>query len=217
MPRELPPSRTAPQFVVRFPSESMRDSLAEAAKKQGRSINSEIVSRLQRSLEAGDGDAGDLAVLQAGLDQQRALASQFQAIGDLSDSGRSIVAALLLSALDALPPEKWPGGVDAGFALHLAQWLQEKDPRGAAFSLVKLIDGADAETVDTLRRFAGHVEDLGIDRISQVQRLATAAATADALRKNKVIMVGNVGAEDAPSRKGPSPSKNARRPPFKKR
>ena len=42
----LPPSRTADQFVVRLPA-GMRDSIAEAAKASNRSMNAEIVARLQ--------------------------------------------------------------------------------------------------------------------------------------------------------------------------
>lgn len=44
----LPPSRTAEQFVVRFP-DGMRDRITEAAKASGRSMNAEIVARLQQS------------------------------------------------------------------------------------------------------------------------------------------------------------------------
>ncbi|MDP3627110.1 MAG: Arc family DNA-binding protein [Hydrogenophaga sp.] len=50
MSKELPPSRTAEQFVVRFP-EGMRDRIAEAAKAAGRSMNAEIVQRLEQSFE----------------------------------------------------------------------------------------------------------------------------------------------------------------------
>lgn len=48
MTKELPPSRTAEQFVVRFP-DGMRDQIAEAAKAAGRSMNAEIVARLQQT------------------------------------------------------------------------------------------------------------------------------------------------------------------------
>lgn len=44
--KNLPPSRAADQFVVRLP-EGMRDKLAEMAKQNGRSMNTEIVTRLQ--------------------------------------------------------------------------------------------------------------------------------------------------------------------------
>lgn len=50
MSKELPPSRTAEQFVVRFP-EGMRDRISEAAKANNRSMNAEIVVRLQQSFE----------------------------------------------------------------------------------------------------------------------------------------------------------------------
>lgn len=53
MTTKLPPSRTAEQFVVRFP-EGMRARIAEIAKKNGRSMNAEIVHRLAWSLEAND-------------------------------------------------------------------------------------------------------------------------------------------------------------------
>lgn len=50
MKKELPPSRVAEQFVVRFP-DGMRDQIADAAKEAGRSMNAEIVHRLQLSFE----------------------------------------------------------------------------------------------------------------------------------------------------------------------
>lgn len=43
---DLPPSRTAEQFVVRFP-DGMRDRIAEAAKVAGRSMNAEIIHHLK--------------------------------------------------------------------------------------------------------------------------------------------------------------------------
>lgn len=51
MSKELPPSRTAEQFVVRFP-DGMRDRIAEAAKAANRSMNAEIVARLEQSFES---------------------------------------------------------------------------------------------------------------------------------------------------------------------
>lgn len=55
MSKELPPSRTAEQFVVRFP-DGMRDRIAEAAKNNKRSMNAEIVARLQQSFDTRDTD-----------------------------------------------------------------------------------------------------------------------------------------------------------------
>lgn len=50
MSKELPPSRKADQFVARFP-DGLRDRLAAVAKESGRSMNAEIVARLQASFE----------------------------------------------------------------------------------------------------------------------------------------------------------------------
>lgn len=55
MTPKLPPSRSAEQFVVRFP-EGMRDQIADMAKKNSRSMNAEIVHRLHISLMADDFD-----------------------------------------------------------------------------------------------------------------------------------------------------------------
>lgn len=46
------PSRGSDQFVVRFP-DGMRDRIAEAAKAAGRSMNAEIVARLEASFTDG--------------------------------------------------------------------------------------------------------------------------------------------------------------------
>lgn len=48
MKKSLPPSRTAPQFVVRFPDEWMRDRIKRDADEQGRSMNAQILFMLQR-------------------------------------------------------------------------------------------------------------------------------------------------------------------------
>jgi hypothetical protein len=49
-PKKPPaPSDLAEKFVLRLP-DGMRDEIAKAAKANGRSMNSEIVARLQRSL-----------------------------------------------------------------------------------------------------------------------------------------------------------------------
>lgn len=52
MSKSLPPSRTAPQFVVRFPDEDMRDRIKQAAEANNRSMNAEIIARLQESFAA---------------------------------------------------------------------------------------------------------------------------------------------------------------------
>lgn len=60
MSKELPPSRTAEQFVVRFPA-GMRDRIAGVAKVSGRSMNAEIISRLEASFTAQPAGSGNTA------------------------------------------------------------------------------------------------------------------------------------------------------------
>lgn len=53
MSKEPYPSETADRFIVRFP-EGMRDRLKAIAAENGRSLNAEIVYRLQTTLEMDD-------------------------------------------------------------------------------------------------------------------------------------------------------------------
>ncbi|WP_156295585.1 Arc family DNA-binding protein, partial [Methylobacterium aquaticum] len=48
------PSRGSDQFNLRFP-DGMRDRLREAAEANGRSMNAEIIARLEKSLSSDDG------------------------------------------------------------------------------------------------------------------------------------------------------------------
>lgn len=47
MSKPLPPSRTAPQFVIRFPDEALRERVKAEAELNSRSMNAEIVQALQ--------------------------------------------------------------------------------------------------------------------------------------------------------------------------
>jgi len=49
--KPTPPVQPQDKFVVRFP-DGLRDQIADAAKASGRSMNAEIVTRLEWSLEA---------------------------------------------------------------------------------------------------------------------------------------------------------------------
>lgn len=68
--KTLPPSRTAEQFVIRFP-EGVRDRIADLAKANGRSMNAELVDRIQRSLDVTSSNIlmSELADIKAMLQQ----------------------------------------------------------------------------------------------------------------------------------------------------
>lgn len=54
MSKSLPPSRTAPQFVVRFPSDDMRNRIKLLADQGKRSMNAQIVLMLEDYLREVD-------------------------------------------------------------------------------------------------------------------------------------------------------------------
>ncbi|SDR18104.1 Arc family DNA-binding protein [Paraburkholderia tuberum] len=61
------PSETQERFIVRLP-DGMRDKIAAAAKASGRSMNAEIVARLQESFELTDDvNRGSALTLPTGL------------------------------------------------------------------------------------------------------------------------------------------------------
>ncbi len=58
----LPPTKNAEKFVVRLP-QGMRARIAETARRYRRSMNSEIVTRLERSLDGSPASDGEGAML----------------------------------------------------------------------------------------------------------------------------------------------------------
>lgn len=97
------PSRTADQFVVRFP-DGMRDALKEEAHANGRSMNAEIVARLQQSFEPtirqhqSSVSLADPEALQQQLDT--ALKSL-----RLHENAMLVMHGLLRAVLREIPPE----------------------------------------------------------------------------------------------------------------
>ena len=70
MASDLPPSRTAPQFVVRLPSEEFKNKIQAAAAANGRSMNAEIVARLQMSFDNPTGSYDGMAAVLVGFEER---------------------------------------------------------------------------------------------------------------------------------------------------
>lgn len=77
----MPPSRSADQFVVRLP-DGMRDRIADAAKANNRSMNAEIVARLQDSFRDDSRLARGIPTSDQRLDYLQLLYDAFQATSD---------------------------------------------------------------------------------------------------------------------------------------
>lgn len=97
------PSRLAEQFVVRFP-DGMRDRLKEAAHANGRSMNAEIIARLQKTFDqpAGVlvGRLGDepsvvdeIAAVVAGLPKEQLQEPLLKILGEMRSVQEGLTAA----------------------------------------------------------------------------------------------------------------------------
>lgn len=177
----------------------LKERITESAKASGRSMHAEIVHRLSQSFNQIEptGTSEEIQALSAERDQQREFAEQFRSITDATDSLRTLLAQFHLATLEKLHSHGLDNDRDQNIERICAQWLTESDPRGAAFSILRLIDGSNPEVVDALRKFAAQLEDLGMvrKRITLVKGKSDQKQTQkrDSRSVNKVILVGNLG------------------------
>lgn len=94
------PRQSEDKYVVRFP-DGMRDRLKDAAAENKRSMNAEIVARLQQSFDASPGDATLKARLEAAEKTIESRESYEFAIRWVSVIKDSLMGALLKAAEDA--------------------------------------------------------------------------------------------------------------------
>lgn len=85
-------SRTADKFVVRLP-DGMREQIADLAKTNHRSMNSEVIIRMKESLAADDKQAVSIDRSQLSKDETEIVL----AVRDLSSERRKALLALLSS------------------------------------------------------------------------------------------------------------------------
>lgn len=75
MSRKPYPSEQQDRFIIRLP-DGMRDKLAVVAKANGRSMNAEIVSRLEQTLQTDEETEASLADHEKRIDQLEAQVSR---------------------------------------------------------------------------------------------------------------------------------------------
>ena len=93
-------SRTADKFVVRLP-EGMRERIADVARNHHRSMNSEIIARLEQSLQQ-EGALGDEPALR--LDSPEVTANErelLQRFRQLSGRQQNALISLIAHDIDA--------------------------------------------------------------------------------------------------------------------
>lgn len=77
------PSETADRYIIRFP-DGMRERIKELAEKNGRSMNAEIIARLEESLGHKDVDLWQHLVRleKRQAEQHRIILAAFKALGE---------------------------------------------------------------------------------------------------------------------------------------
>lgn len=171
---------------------ALHKSLHSAAAAANRTFNAEIIARLQTSFEPVV-QSSEIEAIAAERDQQRALAEQFRSAADSADSFRTLLSALQLISLEKLRENGLATGQNERVAENLAEWLNERDARGAVFSILRLIDKSSPEIMETLRNFASHLEDLALVRKPITLTRDGVGKKREAGSVNKVILVGNLG------------------------
>ena len=206
---DLPPSRTAEQFVVRLP-DGMRERIAEAAKASGRSMNAEIVLRLQDSFGSVDVDFASEILRENQFLKSRA--SRFEQgiplmqVTQVMQRMQEYLAATLVGAIDQLP-----AGIREGYegVRGLASAIEMKEPHGISKGFLALCMG-NAEFLNEIRQAVIDIEpaiavnergeDLAPHREDGIQR----EKSADPSKKRAPI--GKMGSEPTSS---PQPSDKA--------
>lgn len=105
------PSDAADKFIVRLPP-GMRDNIAEAAKINGRSMNAEVIHRLEQSLAGEGGDPGavkSLALLLAKAEASAAM-RDLEFVAAIFSHAATASALLHIIKADPKKAEKVLGG-----------------------------------------------------------------------------------------------------------
>lgn len=169
--------------ALRLPRE-LHGRLMEHAMHRGRSLNSEIVKRLEQTLddpieplqheleaEVKRRQLLEQKLLQsefekgharADLDFERSVAERFRQAADLSDDFRLLTALTALRAIAGSSDGLGDYEIDNTMRKLLLKWLSHGDARGAVFSIVALLEDRPPEVVELLRNFAGFLEDMNL-------------------------------------------------------
>lgn len=119
------PSDAADKFVVRFP-DGMRDQITGAAKAAGRSMNAEIVHRLESSFQLPEG----VELLVNQLSDMHHQLELHRRVLDVSTAMPQILGRMLIKIIDRLTPEEAERFDGLPETKMLAQAIVEKDGVG---------------------------------------------------------------------------------------
>lgn len=110
----VPAKQTDPQYKLRYPAE-LRDRIAEAAKANNRSVNAEIVARLERTFRAEGKSIGRPSPSPHGAaDDLRQIANALVDAAALARESGVHVEVHLRTEITKLPARKLREGPESG-------------------------------------------------------------------------------------------------------
>lgn len=210
-PQPLPPSDSADKFIVRMPP-GMRETLAELAAKNGRSMNAEVVERLLESITFTEQQSMALSLAKA---QHELLLKELTHESEL----RRVITALrdFMVELDEsglIYERKAEGVIDAG-----ARFFEVAAPKERERDLIDDAIGATEKYISELKRLGRGAMPMGQaakDETLRVFKSAHDAALADESMLEKVKKSqadkarqkspGKASDDDGPEAQSPKPT-----------
>lgn len=227
------PSETQDRFIVRFPDDAMRARIAAEAEKNGRSMNSEIISRLQDSFSStgdlaervqwvNDGLNDRMADLKAELDRAVALVESYKRIEAISSGTTAALAQYVITLHERLSP-KIRRELNTAIAYRLALALLNKDGAGLA-SVFGDLFADDLEVVREMHRLRLDFSqrEVAVTVRGQPKTISLPIVDTSGLKLSdgplrkpqsaakapKVVLVGNIGREPATRHAAPKAPAN---------
>ena len=203
-------SREDPQMKIRLP-EALKGQIEGASATNNRTMNAEIVARLQASFEEGPSSKG-----KGPAETPDMLIEGYRQAVRSSEEVRALLGLVLVGVLTRLPEEALQDW-DRDVLVSTMEWLGETDPRGAVHALLRVFEGADKQRVGAIRAVAKYLDRVREHKMIEVNQMMVETLRKmylnGGLRSNPVL--SSVVTELAPKRpanKGPERSGNARAP-----
>lgn len=203
-------SREDPQMKIRLP-EALKAQIEGASATNNRTMNAEIVARLQASFEEGRPSKG-----KGPAETPDMLIEGYRQAVRSSEEVRALLGLVLVGVLTRLPEEALQDW-DRDVLVSTMEWLGETDPRGAVHALLRVFEGADKQRIGAIRAVAKYLDRVREHKMIEVNQMMVETLRKmylnGGLRSNPVL--SSVVTELAPKKpvnKGPERSSNARAP-----
>lgn len=195
---------------IRLPAD-LKASIEEASSANNRTMNAEIVARLQTSFE------GSVAAKSSSsVESPDMLVEGYRQAARSSEEVRALLGLVLVGVLTRLPEEALQDW-DRDVLISTMEWLGETDPRGSVHALLRVLEGADKQRVRNIRAVATYLDRIREQKMIEVNEMMIETLRKmyvnGGLRSNPILssLVTELAPRKPPNR-GPERSGNARAP-----